>query len=183
MRVRLLTPLLLVAALAAGCGEDQEQPQALPSVAVTTATTAPSPTSAPVPTEAQAETPQGAAAFARHWFDTLNAAAQTGQTGDLRALGYPGCEACNNFAESIDVLYTDGGGIRGGVFTVVAAESPDDVDVAEATVTVVYDVTPTEQLAKDGSVDRQIEALQKVEGEMTLVRGAGGWLVRELITQ
>lgn len=179
MRVRVVTPLLLVAALAVGCGAEEETPRALPSVSVTTA---PSPTAAPVPTEAQAETPQGAAAFARFWFDTLNNAAATGETDALRELAHPECQACTNFADSIDVLYEDGGGIRGGVFTVVVAESPGDDDPAAATVTVIYDVTPTQQLAQDGSVAQQIEALDDVNGEMTLVRQQSGWFVRELVT-
>ena len=67
MRARVVTPLLLVAALATGCGSEDETPRALPSIAASV-TPAPSPTPAPVPSEAQAETPQGAAAFARFWY-------------------------------------------------------------------------------------------------------------------
>jgi hypothetical protein len=111
--------------------------------------------------------------------DVLNAAAKSGDTRELRQLGHPECEACRNFAESIDFLYRDGGGIRGGVFTVTVAESPGDDDPNTATVTVIYDVTASAQLAADGTVARDIPALVAQAGDMSLVRSGPKWLLRE----
>lgn len=180
MNGRLLGVGLLTAVLVAACGSEPESPRPLPPVSPAAS---PSASAAPeVPAQARAATPQGAAAFARFWFDALNRAAATGDTAELRALSTSACTACTRFADSIDFLYSQGG-IRGGVFSLVAAEAPpiepgDD----EAAVTVVYNVTATEQLAADGSVSKRIEPLNNVSGEMTLRRAGDGWLAAELVT-
>jgi hypothetical protein len=172
--------VLVAALLSAGCSSEAGEPDALPSLPSTSASPSAAPSSA-VPPSAQAETPEGARAFARYWFEVLNRAASTGDTEELRTLSHPACESCTRFADSIDFLYTDGGGIRGGVFTLTAVESPADKGVAEVPVTVVYDVTETEQLNKDGSVRKRIAPLRQVAGEMSIQRVGDGWQVRELV--
>ena len=172
---------LAALALVMGCSsEAAEEPTSLQPI--TASPVVPAASAGVLPADAQAPTPEGARAFARFWFEALNKAAATGDTADLRALAHPECQACRRFAESIDFLYKDGGGIRGGVFTVTAVEAPADSAAEEVPVTVVYDVTPTDQLNRDGSVRKRIEALRQVAGEMTVVRAGGSWQVRELVT-
>jgi hypothetical protein len=54
-----------------------------------------------------------------------------------------------------------------------------DDDPSAAVVSVVYDVTSTAQLAKDGSVAREVPAIEAELGDMRLVRSEAGWLLRE----
>lgn len=173
---------LLALALTAACSSEAEEPQALPSVSPV-ASASPSAAPAVVPPSAQAETPQGAAAFARFWFETLNAAARTGDTTELRAISRPDCETCGAFAKSIEDLYRPGGRIEGGVFTVVAAEAPAlPPGTSSARVTVIYDVSPTKQLGANGEVLRTTPALKGIDGDMGLSRIEGEWRVATLVT-
>ena len=181
MLLRRLGAAVLVLGLLVGCGDDEQEPEPLPPVA--SATASPSASPAAVPSQAAAETPEAAAAFARFWFDTLNAAARAGDTAALRGLAAPGCKACEAFAMSIEDLYGAGGRIEGGVFSVVAAEAPAlPAGATEARVTVVYDVTPTRQIGADGRELASTPALKAVDGDMRLVRVADQWRVAELST-
>ena len=134
-----------------------------------------------MPSAAQAATSQGAAAFARFWFATLNDAARTGDTELLTAISRPDCASCSQFAQSIEQLYVSGGRIEGGVFTVVVAEAPAlDSGAVTTRVTVIYDVAPTRQIGSDGKVLRSVEALSGVDGDMRLARQGGSWRVASL---
>ena len=179
MRVWLLTPLLLVAALAAGCGEDQEQPQALPSVAVTTATTAPSPTSAPVPTEAQAETPQGAAAFARFFYAEVQRAFAEKDPVIVERLSAPDCETCDLFVNSLTKLRDNNESASSVRYDIKAAESPA-VEGDKVIVTVLYDGPAVQRFDAAGAVISEEPAVVDAQEQMVLVRGAEGWLVSEI---
>jgi hypothetical protein len=181
MKSRSAAALLLALTLSAGCGGAEEVPRSLPPV-----TAAPSASASPslaVPSAATAETPQGAAEFARFWFATLNAAARTGDTAELRAISAPDCQTCDAFAKSIEDLYGPGGRIEGGVFTVVAAEAPAlEPGATSARVTVIYDVSPTKQVGANGEELRSTPALKGVDGDMELRRVAGEWRASTLMT-
>jgi len=169
----------LVVALLAGCSQDDPPASTLPPLSVAPSPSAPS--AEPVPSAAQAATPQGAAEFARFWFATLNDSAGNGDTQLLERISSPDCLACNGFTQSIGRLYAAGGRIEGGVFEVRAAEAPAiEPKAATARVTVVYDVTPSRQIAGDGTVLRSVEALVGVDGDMRLTRQDGEWRVSEL---
>ena len=179
MRVRLLTPLLLVAALAAGCGEDQEQPQALPSVAVTTATTAPSPTSAPVPTEAQAETPQGAAAFARHWYDQIGVAFETRNPAVLKVLSAPDCMACETYIASVTSLRDENERVDFNI-EIIAANAPARDGSGRTIVTVIYNSDGSIRYSSTGEIVAREPARLNAEQTLTLVRAGTTWQVQEV---
>jgi len=174
MRARLVTPLLLVAALAAGCGEDEEQPQALPSVEVTSA---PSPTVAPVPTEAQAETPQGAAQFARFFYAEVQRAFAEKDPAIVERLSGPDCSACDRFASSITSLRDEGGRVTDVVYNIKAAEAPA-TDGSTALVTVIYDSPAIQGFDAQGNVIREEPAVTNFQEQVDLIRTPTGWLVQ-----
>ncbi len=66
--------------------------------AVTTATTAPSITSLPypsdVPAAARVNSPEGAQAFVRHYFDVANGLYVNPRAGGIEPLGSPSCKTC-----------------------------------------------------------------------------------------
>jgi hypothetical protein len=166
MRTSLAAACLVALTFSAGCSD---APAAKPVLA----------SAAPVVSvRPAAPTPQGAADFASFWFFTLNRAISTGDTAALRALSHPDCPGCNAYTKWIEEQYAKGG-LRGGVFTVLAAEALED-DPEAAVVRLTYSVTATEQLAKDGSVTGRLQAYDGVVGTMTLTRAADAWVVREL---
>lgn len=122
-----MTPRSLVAATAlgltltlAGCGDDPVPPA--PSPSTPRATVSPSPTGpvAPVlPDAARANTPEGAEAFVRHWFEALTYAIQTGDTGPADAMAAKPCKACRGISERIHSIYDPGGRISGGGWNIV----------------------------------------------------------------
>jgi len=106
-----LAALIAASAVVAGCTTSTAGPGVTTtatsgsSTATTTptatATSTPSATTAPtaaypadVPAEARANTPDGAKAFARHFFGQVNKAYTTPQTGLLAPLSTPNCKTC-----------------------------------------------------------------------------------------
>lgn len=62
-----------------------------------------------MPAAAQGTSPAAAKAFVRHYFDTINYAAATGDTGALRSLGTEECVSCEAIATNIERIYRSGG--------------------------------------------------------------------------
>lgn len=122
-----MTPrsLIITSAIAltlglAGCGDDPVAPE--PSPSTSRATTSPSATGpvAPVlPEAAQANTPEGAEAFVRHWFEALTYAIHTGDTGPADSLAAKPCKACRGISQRIHGIYDVGGRISGGGWNIV----------------------------------------------------------------
>ena len=125
---------------------------------------------------------QGASAFARAWFAALTLAAKTGRTQPFRALNEPGCVSCRRFADSIDTIWATGQ-IRGGVFVVRGAATPELTDNAEATVSVQYDVTASEQVDRDGTIHKRTPHVLNTSADLTLVRRGSQWRAAELVVQ
>ena len=105
----------------------EQEPSATPSAEPSASE--PDPTGqAPVPPElpqaATQQTPEGAAAFARWWFDTLNYATATGDTETLVAAFQPECVTCTGFTNRITEAYSAGGLIDGGLLTVEVEPAP-----------------------------------------------------------
>ena len=115
MRVRLLAAVAGAALLAtSGCTSDEApEPAPLPTASSSPSDTgSPSPTAPTLPPEAEGTSPAAAKAFARHYFESVNYAAATGDTTDLRALGSSRCVSCDAIAENIEKVYGKGGVIR-----------------------------------------------------------------------
>jgi hypothetical protein len=106
MRHRLVIAAALLLALA-GCSDDSPTPKA--SASTTPATASPSPTGpvAPVlPSAAKANTPVGAKAFVRYWFEAATYAMKTGETGPMDAVAGQTCKACVAISKSIHAIYS-----------------------------------------------------------------------------
>ena len=105
----------------------EQEPSATPSAEPSASE--PDPTGqAPVPPElpqaATQQTPEGAAAFATWWFDTLNYATATGDTRALAEASLPECETCTGFRDRIADAYSTGGRIEGGALGVQVQPAP-----------------------------------------------------------
>ncbi len=129
------------------------------AVATTTAapsTTAP-PTGAPVlPDAARQQTPEGAEAFVRHWYATLEYSWSVMQSAPIRTLGE--CLSCANYADTIDAVAADGKRIVGGDITVNLADGTVTGQSTAATVAAV--ISASEQTVQD-SAGAQVAVLSE----------------------
>ena len=121
------------------------------STAIETTTGAPSPASDPtpgsdgpptMPAAAQGRGARSAKAFVRYWIDSLNYAATTGETFNLRRSSTSSCTACGAIARFIERTYRHSGHIEGDgwkpdTFRVVSGGTSRDVVVE-----VVVEVRP-----------------------------------------
>jgi hypothetical protein len=118
---RLALPLAAFGLVAAGCGGD---PPAPPPFTPSTAASSPTPTGPvePVlPEAAKQPTAEGAKAFAEfYWEQAVNYAQATGDTRPARAVSAKTCRPCASSADAIDGVYSVGGSIRGGEYTVTS---------------------------------------------------------------
>lgn len=106
----ILTALLLVGA----CSPEAtpREPTASPPSATTSATpTAVAPT---MPPQASEDSPEGAAAFVKHYVDILNFAATTGDVQELSRLSSPDCKGCQRYITLYRDTYAAGGYFKGG---------------------------------------------------------------------
>ena len=105
--------IVLAAALTLGaCSSDPAPREPEPSTSTTAATPAVAvPT---MPPQASEDSPEGAAAFVKHYVDVFNYAAATGDVDELRRLSAPGCEGCERYISLYEDTYKDGGYFRGG---------------------------------------------------------------------
>jgi hypothetical protein len=180
MRARLVPVFLALCVSVGACSDGGEEPDAAPTLPAITESPSPSPEPDAVPPQATEATPEGAAEFVRYWFDSLNQAAQDGDTETLKAVSDPACETCSRFISSIENLYGPGGRIEGGQFNVTAVEAQSvPAEAREAKALVVYDVTPTRQVGPQGETILQVEALSNETGDLVLARTPAGWTLKE----
>ena len=167
-----LAALCVLGALA-GCSEEAAAPPPLPSAA----TSSPTPVALPVPPEATPETPQGAAAFTRYYFDLVNSGFAQGDASAVRRVSDPACQGCTNLIEAIEEDDAPGERIEGGVFEIIFAESPP-VENGDVIVDLQYAVTELRVVGADGKVLRTTPAEPRIDGQVRLIRRDGSWLVR-----
>ena len=155
-----------------GCSDDPE-PRTLPPVP----SASPSPSVVPMPSEAAAETPEGAAAFARYFFAVVNAGLESGDAGHLRKISSPDCGGCRSLASAIEEEPSAGERIVGGLFDVLSAESPP-VDAGDVIVEVSYAVSEIKVYGSDGAILRSTAAVPRTNGQVRLLRNGQGWIVQ-----
>ncbi len=149
-------------------GEASATPSADPSTA---ALAAPE-----LPAAATEQTPEGAAAFATWWFDTLNYATATGDVEALSAASeLEVCVTCSNLVERIDSAYSSGGQIDGGAIT-TTVEPPQAVTDGVATFVVRVETAPA-SVTEDGVLE-QLPAGQKVTTVAVFWRN--GWMMGDI---
>ena len=165
--------MLCVAALIVGCSPDPDEPTRLPPAE----TSSPSPVALALPSEAAAETPQGAAAFARYYFDLVDEGFRTGDAAGVRRVSHPECDGCNNLIAAIEQEPAAGERIEGGEFSILFAEAAP-LQGEDAIVDFRYAVSELRVLDSDGTVLRSTPAEPEIDGQLRLVRSADGWIVR-----
>lgn len=131
-----------------------------------------------MPSEAAAETPEGAAAFARYYFDVVvNASFVEGDSALLRSLSHAKCDGCNNLIEAVDEEVAPGERIEGGIFDVIFAEAPP-VEAGDVIVDLRYAVSELRVLNADGKILRRTPADNAIDAQLRLLRQGPGWIVR-----
>jgi hypothetical protein len=164
--------LLLVAV--GGCSDVEPEPKFSPSESPTPSESA---THEPAAWEVKSEA--GAVAFAKHWVDVFNEASLSGDTSAMAELSSPACESCQNFIGMIDRLYSDGGFVEGGEWSVVSAVATEGVPASEATIALRVRQAPQKVHKKDGGVDSFEGGRVTYSAEMGW--GSGAWAMNELV--
>jgi len=160
---------VVLLALLVGC-TSEDPPAGLPPSAPSTTetapeTTTPAPTTptatgAPtVPAEAQEQTPDGAAAFVRHWFDSLTYSWNVMDSAPIRALGE--CLTCVQFAETIDSVDARGNHLEGNQISVRNLSSNAILEDGSTFVTALFDAP------MQNEVDPQGVVVETIEGAVT----------------
>lgn len=182
---------VLTLAVLAGCSE-ADPPASLPTPTVSstpttepkTTTAAPptsaTPTGAPtVPAAAQEQTPDGAAAFVQHWFDSVNYAIRTTESTSVRILGE--CPSCLAIAESIDQVADKGNSLTGGIATVTSVQPTQIQSNGSTTVVALLSATPTDEVNPQGNIVATIDpGATNVQYLFTLAWGPSAWLVASI---
>lgn len=165
-----LTALCVMVALV-GCSDDPE-PRTLPPIT----SASPSPSVVPMPSEAAAETPEGAAAFARYYLELMNAAFAAGDATEVRRVSDPGCGGCNNLIGAIEEPQKEGERVEGGDYVIGFAEAPP-VEAGDVIVQLRYSLEEVRVYAPDGQLLRRKNAVPDVDAEMRLLRRGASWVV------
>lgn len=151
--VGLLAGLVLVAC-SSGAADEPERTTSTSAATSEAAATPTESTPAPpqMPPEAREATPEGAAAFVRHFFQLVNYAYATGDTEPLRRASHSDCETCASVVDQVEQRYSTGGRISGGEISVVSAQAGPIDDVGISLVTTAYDQASLTELDADGNV-------------------------------
>ncbi len=128
-----------------------------------------------LPPEATEETPEGAAAFAEWWFETLNYATATGDTEALRAAFVEPCGTCENFAVQAEEAYASGGRIEGGRID-VEVDVPPQLEEGGVTLAVFVDAASGRVLDAEGRVTEEMTA-EELASAMVVVFVDDQWQV------
>lgn len=182
--------LLASSACSGGTDEDPTQPSFIPVPSTTepepSATSSAEPSADPtataealvapeLPAVATEETPEGAAAFAEWWFETLNYATATGDTEQLRAGFVDPCGTCENFATQAEEAYASGGAIRGGSID-VRVDVPPQLEEGGVTLAIFVDAEAGEVINAEGEVTETMTA-EELASAMVVVFVDGRWAV------
>jgi hypothetical protein len=95
------------------CSSDPEPKE--PKRTATSAT--PTATPPTMPAQAKEDTPEGAAAFVKHYIDVFNYASNTGDVEELSRLSSPACKGCQSYIKLYRDTYKAGGYIKGSDWT------------------------------------------------------------------
>ena len=166
----------------AGCsGSGSDQPKVLPPVPSATVAVTPTPTTTAlpmvVPSAAVPATPQGAAAFARFYFDRLNEAFRQASPSLTHSFVDPACKTCANFTAAVNRVHIAGDHVVGQVFSVVSAEAAPPSQ-GFVLVDMFVDLPSTSQVNASGKVVDVSAKQPRLHYSVFLRRVATHWLVR-----
>jgi hypothetical protein len=118
--------IVLAALLTLGACSSDPEPKEPRRTSTSASPTATAPT---LPAQAKEDTPEGAAAFVKHYIDVFNYAARTGDVEELSKLSSPTCEGCQSYIRLYRDTYKAGGYFKGSDWTLsnVELEVADEV--------------------------------------------------------
>jgi hypothetical protein len=94
-----------------------------------------------MPPQASEDSPEGAAAFVKHYVDVFNYAAATGDVEELSRLSSPDCDGCQSYIDLYRDTYKAGGYFKGGDWHVDEMKLQRDPKETFATTTVAVAAT------------------------------------------
>lgn len=106
--------IVLAALLTLGACTSDPEPKEPKRTATSATPTATPPT---MPAQAEEDTPEGAAAFVKHYIDVFNYAASTGDVEELSRLSSPDCKGCQSYIKLYRDTYKAGGYFRDADWT------------------------------------------------------------------
>lgn len=122
IRAALAAMVLLL--LASGCSDGDPSPRDPSSTwsptgkMETPTSAAPDPVEPELPAAAKEATEAGARAFIEYYWELINYAQVTGDVKALKAVSGPNCDGCKAGIRGVRDLYTEGGHVEGGDYTV-----------------------------------------------------------------
>jgi hypothetical protein len=138
--------MTVVAALTllAACSSDPTpvEPDPSPTAIASSTPAIPVPT---MPAQASEDSPEGAAAFVKHYVDVFNYAAATGDVDELSDLSSPDCEGCQKYIDLYRDTYEAGGYFKGGDWKIGDLRLEFDANESFATTTVHLERTTYRQ--------------------------------------
>ena len=166
-----VTVVAVTLAVVVGCSSE-DPPASLPSsappstteaaptssTAPTTPTTATATGAPTVPAAAQQQTPDGAAAFVQHWFDTLNYAYAAMDTEPFLESSADSCLTCAALARTVESVASRGNLIDGGQISVRNLAPSAVQSGGNATVTALFGADELREVAPDQTLVQIIEA-------------------------
>lgn len=172
MRIRgAAAALCLVAALGA-CGDDPE-PRTVPPVP----SASPSVSVVALPSEAAAETPEGAAAFARYFFEVVGAAFASADPAALQAVSAPGCGGCDALITSVKELQEQGRKRVGGTYVLKSVAAPP-VEAGDVTLEISYERAAGQVVDASGRVYASAAPVPPTNAQLRLIRRGSSWVVQ-----
>lgn len=161
-----------------GCGSGDPKPKVLPPASVGASPSAGAvAVPVPLPPAANAETAEGASAFARHYMDVLTASLQSADPQPVIALSDAGCQGCQNIIGAIRQEAAMGQRVVGAPFRVIFAEAPP-VRNGEVILNLRYERLRGELLdVASGRVLQVIEPEPPLDAQMRLRKSSSGWTV------
>ncbi|MCL8251022.1 DUF6318 family protein [Aeromicrobium fastidiosum] len=156
--------IVLVTALTlAACSSDPAPREPDPTRSASAAPT-PTATLPTMPPQASEDSPEGAAAFVKHYVDVFNYAAATGDVDELSRLSSPDCEGCQSYIDLYRDTYEAGGYFRGGDWTVDQMDIQVDLNETFATTNVLVAATRYKKDTKAAEVTGPSDSSQVTFG-------------------
>jgi hypothetical protein len=160
---------LLIGGASLGCSSGSNKAVGLPSI-----------TGTPTPSiPAFPKTREGAANFARYYFDALNNAESSGNTAALAASSDGSCADCLNVIDFVTRSYANGGRIEGGLVHLEAAVAAPLTDES-AVVSLVVNQDDGRVLTSTGALVNKIDRLSRVTAEIGLRWSSTSWIAIRL---
>ncbi len=173
--------------LAAGCnGGADNQPSPTPTPTVSSPTASPSDSGSPspsasvsIPAEAMAQTPEGAVAFVKFFFDEVNRAYLEPNGGILPGLGDPDCRSCASLQANAEEYVANNQRYSSSALSVSDPRAADGAPIGQQFVTLTLNQLAANVVDGSGATVSTKEA-KSVERRVLLTWRGDRWLVFDI---